>query len=261
MNNAGIELCGTQHVYASQLIKHKLAENRQALLGKDKHNGLCYDGIVDEKAYSAQEYKLAFLLKETNGNKPDGAAPDAYEDWDYVAWIRERQSTGSEPLYPTFRNIAMWSSEFFDIFEKGKTNKSDYLQNGVLQINDSLRESLKRIAVINLKKTFGGGTTSWKALDQYLTSDICDIVREEIHIAEPTVILCGGQQVFDFVFKLYHTDAGECPTFITPKEKVIPYIPVGNMKYVNFYHPACRKSREGMYEYASDVFEGLKQII
>ena len=37
------------------------------------------DGIVDEKAYSNQKFRLAFLLKETNGNTPDGKVPDHYQ--------------------------------------------------------------------------------------------------------------------------------------------------------------------------------------
>ena len=253
-------LCGNQHIYKDRLIKGLLEKNREILLNGNTNNALCYDGIVDEKVYSNQKFRLGFLLKEPNGNTSDGKAPDHYEDWDYVGWIRDNQSTGTEAIYPTFRNIAMWTSAFYDIFECGETNKSKYLSNGTLQLTDELRKSLRRIAVINLKKTFGGGSTDWNDLDAYLNQDVCDILREEICTAEPTVVLCGGQQVFDFVCRIHRSE--KCPplTVTTANGNTVEYIPAYNYIYVNFYHPACRKSREKMFDYAAEVFNAIKKI-
>lgn len=254
-------LCGTQHVSKSAIIKSLLEANRDILLNGQLGNAICYDGIVDEKIYNRQRYRLAFLLKETNGNSSDGTAPDHYDDWDYVGWIQDKQSTGAEPLYPTFRNIAMWTSVFYDIFEHGSTDKAKYLDNGVLKVTDSLKSALRRIAVINLKKTFGGGATDWRDLNAYLTQDICDIIREELLVAEPTIVLCGGQQVFDFVGRLHRSEGTPPLTFTTSNGIAVEYIPAYDYLYVNFYHPACRKSREAMFDYAADVFTGLKLIM
>lgn len=254
-------LCGNQHIYKDRLIKDLLERNRDTLLNGDTDNAICYDGIVDEKAYSNQKFRLMFLLKETNGNTSDGKLPDHYNDWNYVGWIRDNQSVGTEAIYPTFRNIAMWTSEFYNVFERGETDKSKYLVNGTLQITDELRKSLRRIAVINLKKTFGGGSTDWNDLDAYLNQDICDILREEISTAEPTVVLCGGKQVFDFVYRIHRLE--KCPplTVTTATGNTVEYIPAYDYIYVNFYHPACRKSREKMFDYAADAFETLQNIL
>lgn len=253
-------LYGTQHVYKDKQIKDLLIQTRNILLNGDTNNAICYDGIVDEKTYSNQNFRLTFLLKETNGNTFEGETPDHYDDWDYAGWIRDKQSTGEEAIYSTFRNIAMWASEFYDIFEGGVTDKSTYLDNGVLRINDNLLKSLRKIAVINLKKTFGGGSTDWNDLDKYLNQDICDVLREELCIADPTVVLCGGRQVFDLVCRIHRAE--KCPSFtaITPGGNKVEYIPAYNYIYVNFYHPACRKSREKMFDYAADVFETIKAI-
>ena len=255
------ELCGTQHVNKDKLIRQLLLNNRDILLNGDTNNALCYDGIIDEKTYSNQKFRLAFLLKETNGNNPSGDVPDHYDDWDYVGWIRNLQSTGKEAIYLTFRNIAMWASEFYDVFEHGKTDKSEYLADGTLQVSDKLRNVLRRIAVINLKKTFGGGTTKWSDLDRYLNQDVCDILREELCIAAPTVVLCGGQQVFDFVSGIHRSKKIPPLTLTTAKGNVVEYIPAYDYIYVKFYHPACRKTREKMFDYASDVFEAIKRLM
>lgn len=258
---SSISLQGNQHVYKDKLIKELLIRNRNTLLNNDFKNAICYDGIVDEKTYSRQNHRLAFLLKETNGNTPDGKSPESYDDWDYVGWIKDKQSTGEEALYPTFRNISMWASEFYDIFNNGETDKSKYLTDGVLQITDTLKESLRKIAVINLKKTYGGGTTDWKDLDAYLTQEVCDVLREEIFTADPTVVICGGQQVFDFVSRIHRSEKHPTLTVTAPSGKIIEYIPADDYIYVNFYHPACRKSRENMFDYAEDVFKAIKKLL
>lgn len=253
-------LCGTQHIYKDKLIRKLLENNRDILLNGDYNNAISYDGIVDEGEYSHQNFRLVFLLKEPNGNKSDGSIPGYYEDWDYVNWIKEYQSTGVENIYPALRNIAMWTSEFYDIFEHGKTDKALYLTNGTLQITDDLRNSLRKIAVINLKKTFGGGSTKWKDLNAYLNQDICDILREEICIAEPTWVLCGGQQVFDFVYRIHRAEISPPLTLSTANGYTVEYIPAYNYIYVNFRHPACRISREKAFDYAADVFEALRHL-
>lgn len=253
-------LCGTQHRFKSAIIKSLLENERDILLNGQLGNAICFDGIVDEQTYDQQRYRLAFLLKETNGNTSDGTAPDHYDDWDYAGWIRDKQSTGAEPLYPTFRNIAMWAAVFYDIFEHGSTDKENYLHNGVLKVTDSLKSTLRRIAVINLKKTFGGGTTDWRDLNAYLTQDVCDVIREEIFTAEPTIVLCGGRQVFDFVGRL-HRSEGIAPLTVTTSSGItVEYIPTADFLYVNFFHPACRKSREAMFDYAAEVFAALKNL-
>ena len=255
------ELCGNQHIYRQKGIEKWLLQNRDILLNGDINNATCYDGIVDERVYSNQKDRLAFLLKETNGNTSKGEKPECYKEWDYVGWIRDKQSMGDEALYQTFRNIAMWTAEFYDTFERGETDKAKYLDAGALQINAELREVLRKIAVINLKKTFGGGTTDWNDLDSYLNQEVCDVLREEINMAEPTVVLCGGQQVFDFVCRIHRLENCRPLTIETPGGRLVEYIPAWDMVYVNFCHPACRKSREAMFDFAADVFAALKKLL
>lgn len=261
MNTTGSELCGTQHIRRDILIQELLFQNQTVLLNGDEKNAICYDGIVDDRQYCRSKHRLAFLLKETNGNRPNGSQPDRYEPWDYVGWIRDDQSTEDAALYPTFRNIAMWASEYFDCIETDSVNKEKYLQSGTLQITAPLRKSLRRIALINLKKTFGGGSTAWKALDVYLNQDIKGIIKEQFSLARPAVVLCGGVQVFDFALEVFQMRKDEIRVLYTANNNKVNYFVFDGMIFVCFYHPACRKSREKMFDYAADVFQEIKKLL
>lgn len=254
-------MIGNQHVYIDRLIRKLLEDNREVLLSNDTNNAIAYDGIVDEKTYSNQRYKLAFLLKEVNGNTSNGQCPDHYDDWDYVGWIRENQSSGKEKIYPSFRNIAMWTSEFYDVLNVNFAEKDKYLKNGTLLIDDNLCNSLRKIAVINLKKTFGGGVSDWNEINDYLDDKVCNILLEEICAADPSVILCGGREVFDFVLKIHHADKEAINTIVTKGGKKISYINAWNMIYIDFYHPSCRKAREYLFDYAQDIFDTVTKMI
>lgn len=94
-----IDLCGTQHVSKNESIKRLIDDHRKDILEGDENNGICYDGIVDERRWRCSEVNVAFLLKETNGNDNKGKSPEKQEDWDYMEWAR-RISTGEENITP-----------------------------------------------------------------------------------------------------------------------------------------------------------------
>lgn len=253
-----IGICGTQHVNRNEIIREKLDSIRKDLLNGNNNNALCYDGIVSEKDYKKSDFKLAFLLKETNGNDSDGESPEKYEDWDYIGWIRDI-AEGKEKLYPTFRNIAMWSAEFFDIMGKGQLDKSQYIKDGALVVNDELVKVLKKIALLNLKKTWGKGTTDWNDLNDYLLNEKARfVVRDEISLINPDVVICGSNQVFDFACNIYNEKS---ETIATKKNNKLNYFKYGKTVFVSFYHPSCRKGREMVFDYAEDIFEALKTIM
>lgn len=249
-------LCGTQHIYTNDKIKRLLNSNRESLLNGDKSNAICYDGVVDEKNFC--EIRLAFLLKETNGNTSKGEQPEKYEDWNYVEWIGKLASR-EEPLYPAFRNIAMWTSTFSDIVENGTSSEDKYLNNNALIVTNELCGNLNKIAVVNLKKTFGGGSTDWNTLDKYLSNQtIKDVLKEEIEMINPTVVLCGGRQVFDLACNIFE---GQEEKIETKGGNIVSYFKHNKAIYVSFYHPSCRKSRKSMFYYGADVFETIIPMV
>ena len=242
---------------------HKLLEdNKEILLNGAEHNGLCYDGLVNEEEYDKQKVKLAFLLKETNGNDKDGKLPTKLNDWEYADWLRNNQVAGKEPLYRTFYNVCMWISEFYDILKDGTTDVEKYLKNGALQITDELRESLNKVAVVNLKKTWGRGTSSWNDINGYISNpEIKKVLNQEMEMLSPDVVLCGGREVFDLAIEVFGDGNLKPEVLTTQMGNKIDFIKNEGATYIHFRHPSSRKSRADQFEYAQDVFLALKDIL
>lgn len=250
-----IDLCGTQHVSKNESIKRLIDDHRKDILEGDENNGICYDGIVDERRWRCSEVNVAFLLKETNGNDNKGKSPEKQEDWDYMEWAR-RISTGEENIYPTFRNIAMWTAMFYDIFENGNTDKAKYIENGSIKITSELLGSLRKTAIVNLKKSWGTGVSDWNVLNKHLENEnICKLLRDEICMIDADVVICGSQEVYDFAASIWK---GEKEEITTKGGNALCYFKSGKTVFVKFYHPACHKKREAMFDYAKDIFEAIK---
>ena len=68
-------------------------ETQRAIITEDNpNNGICFDGAVEPSQYFGNKCRLAFLLKETNGNKSNGERNEILSDWDYMEWVREQAS-------------------------------------------------------------------------------------------------------------------------------------------------------------------------
>ena len=127
---------------------------------------------------------------------------------------------------------------------------SEYRDSGQLS-PDRLRKNLHRTAILNLKKTWGGGSTSWNSLKSYLESDTAkNVIREQIELIQPNIVICGGRQVFDFARVIFAAEEKH----ILSGEKDVLYFKANDVIFLNFYHPACRKSKEFLYDYFSILF-------
>lgn len=251
----------------AEALRSLLEQNRDALLRADSStlsapNGICYDGIVDETVFYSKENapRVVFLLKETNGNDAHGKAQEHLRDWDYRYWLEHQQANGEESeqndskqLYRTFHSLCMWLDVFKACMSGHVIPFSEYRDSGQLS-PDRLRKNLRRTAILNLKKTWGKGSTSWNALNSYLKSDVAKkVIREQIELIQPNIVICGGRQVFDFARLIFAAEEKH----ILSGEKDVLYFKADDVIFLNFYHPACRKSKEFLYNYSADVFQTL----
>lgn len=252
------------------LIKALIDRHRTALLRGEYDNAICYDGIVDECQYRLQPIRMAFLLKETNYTAPKDNPNAKKEDWNYVDWLNCKQSRPKSisniHLYITFRNLCMWVAEFFDLLQGRDIKYSDYTvnQNENSSIDtEQLRTELAKVAIINLKKTWGGSSTNWNDLNRYLTddddntrvinSDIKTVLLKELSLVDPNVVICGGRQVYDFAKRIFSdTDATQ-----EIGDRNLVAFTYNNTIFVDFHHPACRGSRKEQFKYAKGIFEKL----
>ena len=245
-------------------IRDLLEKYRDALLRADVttatlKNGICYDGIVDEAVFESAPKKVVFLLKETNGNNSDGERSSELSDWDYRAWLQEKQSVSikisGEKLYRTFYSLCMWTDVFYDTLAGNVVSFEDYCADQRLE-PENLRKNLTKIAVINLKKTWGGGSTKWKDLNSYLQNvGAKEVVQKQLDIIMPDIVICGSREVFDFAKQIFAAQEGTLPL---SGGKTISYFEANQRIFLNFYHPACRKSREFLYNFSAEVFRTLK---
>jgi hypothetical protein len=254
----------------TEKIRELLISNREALLWADVlaqeiQNGICFDGIVDEVVFYEQSQKVIFLLKETNGNNSNGKAPESYKDWDYIGWLEHQQANdepgneeNSRAFYKTFYNVCMWLDIYYDILDGNHILYEDYIASGRFDTK-TMRKNLSKTGIVNLKKTWGGASTDWKALNHYLQNEtVLEVLRKQIAYIAPDVVLCGGQQVFDFAKKIF---GGEVQTLLLADGSKTSYFRVNSTTFLNFYHPSCRKKREDLYNVSAEVFSMLKQLL
>ena len=105
------------------------------------------DGLVDEESYFKAPVKILYLLKEVNGGD---------KDWDLREFIR-----GGGQAY-TWNNITRWTKGIFRYSEELNWSSLEEINE------DSRKETLKHIIVVNLKKISGGHTTDYKKLEDFL---------------------------------------------------------------------------------------------
>ncbi|MGI5935347.1 MAG: hypothetical protein ACOX7I_00855 [Oscillospiraceae bacterium] len=255
----------------NEKIKDLLLSNREALLQADistqkTPNGICFDGIVDEAVFYAQPKKIVFLLKETNGNDAGGKARESYKDWDYRGWFQHQQANdepgdeeNSRTFYKkAFTNLCMWLDVFYDVLTGKRISYEEYMASGRFD-TEILRKNLNKTAIVNLKKTWGGASTDWKALNSYLQSEAAlEVLRKENAHIGPDIVICGSDQVFDFAKEIF---GGEAQTLSLTGSRKTNYFRVGNSIFLDFYHPSCRKKRKDLYDYSAEIFNALHTLL
>jgi len=141
-----------------------------------KRRGFVADGVVDESAYLQSSRKLLFVLKEVND--PDGGG------WD----LREIVKTGDRAS--TWNNITRWVEGIRRLDE-------DIPWSELVEIDrERRRETLKSIAVVNLKKSPGGHTTDSAELAKISEEDRVLLIRQFALYAPDVIVCCGTSELF-----------------------------------------------------------------
>ena len=245
------------------------------------------DGIVDEETWFAKGniFRPLFIMKEPStgidGNDENEIIDQLKE---YIkVWGLCYDHTCEEygdiriGIFPTWMRIAKLtkaleietnckcgfkdcSGEEFDFrFKKGELNpKKEIVKKKYLNKTDNAEYTriINKIAVLNIKK-IGSGTSSNTILsemgysfDKYLkNSEICDILRRQIEIIDPTIIIVCGKGLLDCVNEalglsniLYSKDG----------QKII---------CIESYHPSYIKSDNDHCKYVIENFREKMETI
>lgn len=249
----------------TEKIRRLLEDNRQLLLHGETNNGLCFDGIIDEDSYNRQKLKVVVLLKETNGNDFEGNEVEQQKDFEYLHWLKHQQVNNEPELrkkgnleyvetnvfyHHTFKKLCHWLSMLFDIIETGETTSEKYLKNGKVDI-EKVRTILNNVALINLKKTWGKESTNANSLHEYATNnEISSILKKQIEILEPDIVLACSPDVFWIAKELYGVHEKDTITFENKQA-----FEVDDLTFLKLYHPQWYGKKENILaEEVKDTF-------
>ena len=141
-------------------------------------SGFSEDGIVNYAAYQSAGLKILYLLKETNVEDGDGI--------DLVDFLRgdviKRKAT--------WNNVARWT--------KGILFGRPLPWRDLEHIEPEKLGLLAQIAVLNVKKSSGGHTASWKEVKAAAVADT-DYVKRQVELIDPDLIISCGSVVTSFV--------------------------------------------------------------
>ncbi|MCM1024167.1 MAG: hypothetical protein NC395_08935 [Prevotella sp.] len=144
---------------------------------KDNHikDTFVKDGIIDPDVWNVQDKKILYILKEAYDE-------DKTENWD----LTERVLKGDNILSsPTWRSVIDWT---YGILNTTADRIARYSPKDIKSQRDEL---IRKIAVLNLKKTPGKPRSDMEQIRQFALDDIVQIKRQ-IEIISPDIIVCGS---------------------------------------------------------------------
>jgi len=174
---------------------------------------ICHDGIVNENKdiYANLQQRVLFVLRDTNDARGN----------DLLDLLR----TG--PRYQTWHTIARWAAGILNKFPH-------YSQIDKL---DVMSETLKNVAVINLKKKAGRSSADLNEINLFAFQDR-QLLRKQIECINPNIIVACG--TFDSVLWLLEPsfDSSNIDKHFARKD---------DLTILSWYHPT-RVNNEQSYE-------------
>lgn len=181
------------------------------------------DGIINEDYYNKSNPKILFLMKEAND-------PSSESEWDLAKDFNERMINN----FP--RRIAEWSWGISNGFQPLDKITDDTL----------LHNSLKMVAILNVKKSGGGSSTDLEILREHMKVNK-EFIKRQINIIDPDIIIGGLGQTKHWgllIEDINWVDSGY-------DIKIARW---GKKKLIDFYHPSYRVARAMSYSLLKEIF-------
>lgn len=224
----------------NEKIEKLLEENRQYFEGKP----IAFDGIVDEDTYKISKIKTVFLLKEVND-------PDMNKDWtEFMYFVKQQAEVDS--MYKTWPNVCLW-------IEALNNPDADYLdcvdQYGNFATK-KLQKNILEVAIVNIKKTAGGGSSNYEEIFEAATKYGHIIEKEIEELILPQLVICGG--TFDYAKMIFKVCGDEIKTFPSGAQ----FFFKNNILYLQFVHPMWFSvNRNILFAYAKNVFKDVRKLL
>lgn len=191
---------------------------------KEKHLGKIFnsDGIICEEEWKKQDKKILFILKE--------------------AYHRDIKIVNDYDLAEDLCNNGLWKNIWKRVAEWscGLVKTTSNYTEPYRSLNEAEANSyLKKVAVINIKKSDGKSKSDYNEIIQYAEYDAEEILRE-IEIINPDIIVC-GYTIGPLNATLKKMDPTFVPFKYNKKATSENYHYVWkNRIVIDYYHPAAR---------------------
>lgn len=223
----------------NQKVAALLENNREAFGGKP----IAFDGVVDEDTYLNSDIKTLFLLKEVND-------PEMNNDW--ISFMDDiKLQVNKESMYKTWPNVCLW----IEALHNPNVEYTYCVDENGNFATKKLQRNLLEVAVVNIKKTAGGGSSNYdEILDA--ANRYGNVIREEIeNCISPQLVICGG--TFDYAKIMFNVKDSEVCTFPSGAE----YFTKNGILYLQFVHPMWFSvNRKILFAYAKDVFADVLEL-
>lgn len=176
-----------------------------------KHKRFIRDGIVDEKWWMQNQSvpKVCFFLKEARTEQEEGynLVKDLCENEPWNLWKR----------------VAVWTQAIHNAV----TGECAYNERN---IKGNSYDVVRKIAVVNVKKSDGLAESTEEDLLQYVADDK-DLLKKELEIINPDVIVCG------YTFGMLKTVLGDELDYENTSDTMYGFWK--DKLIIDYYHPAC----------------------
>jgi len=200
-------------------IKYTVNKKEQEICIDHKNDFFIPDGIVDCRIWNslAPGKRVLFVLKE------------AYEDnHEKSGWALNDELREYGPWSTIWNRVAEWS---FGIQNSDINTIAPYSSFSW----ETANEYLRRIAIMNIKKSGGMHSSIYEEISAYAITDAEEIIRE-IELIDPDIIICGA------TFSDINTITGN--TMIKGSNENWFYYSdaIGGKErlFIDYYHPANR---------------------
>lgn len=173
------------------------------------------DGVVCPEIWFSSEIRPLFLLKEAYGDN---------EDWDL---IDKQLLNGESSISKMWCRVAHWTQGLLSATDNDFMPFSKY-EGGIYKDD----KYLKRIAVVNVKKSNGKKESDWDNLKEYAKYDKKELF-DQIKLCDPTIIICGYTgQYLDII--------ADEPVRSEWNENYFYYMTINNhdVLVIDYWHPA-----------------------
>ena len=213
------------------------AEDRLFAKWKKCRPNLVRDGVVDEAAYTASEPKILLVLKEVNEKGAEKVG-----GWDLRDYFKNPHR------WQTVNALARWIIGIRELPARSQWKDVYKLER------EKLKQALRSVAVMNLKKAPGGASADNRALAKAVSEDK-NLLAEQFLLYDADIVICCGSVRY-LVNEALSLDG----TGWKMSSGGVPYYEYKQGKFLIAYkHPQARTRQEPLFCGLMDTVEELRR--